>query len=204
MENSYLKFHTVLCLISLNKDNKNYELIKHNILELLNKIDNIKNSDELIKFETSPDTNYSETIYKYLTKEEAKNINYSELLFHTLTEIHYFNKEYEQLNEPLTLNKMLELLEERKNIILYNLTHTIEEQHIGKDLNDTFLKDYQPLYKKLIYGEKQEYKQFNEYEKQRFKKPFEIEFHCRDELIKQYKQNNKITYKDFDDIIKNA
>lgn len=189
----FYKFNIVLSLMSLNKDNENYELIKNNISELLNKIDNIKNNDELIMFRISPDNDYGELIYKYLTKEELKNVNYYELLFHTLTEIHYFNKEYEELNDPLILNKMLEILEKRKNIMIYNLTHTINEQYKGEDLNDIYFNEYKPLFKKILFNDKYKFQYLYEYEKQ-----------CQNELIKQYKQNDKITYKDFDDIIKNA
>jgi hypothetical protein len=187
MEHSktFYKFNTVISLMSLNKDNENYEIVKNNISELLNKIDNIKDNDELI--------NYGELIYKDLTKEELKNINYSELLLNTLIEIHYFNKEYEKLNEPSILNKMLEILEKRKNIMIYNLTHTINEQYKNEDLNDIYFNEYKPLYEKISCNNKYKYGNLYEYKK-----------HCQNELIKQYKQNNKISYKDFDDIIKNA
>lgn len=186
------KFNIVLSLMSLNKDNENYKLVKNNISEFLNKIDNIKNNDDLIMFRISPDNDYGEIIYKYLTKEELKNINYTDLLFHTLIDIHYFSKEYEQLNDPSTLDKMLEILEKRKNIMIYNLSHTIEEQYKGEDLNDIYFNEYKPLYEKLLCNSK--YK---------FEKEYEYEKHCQNELIKQYEQNDKITYKDFDGIIKN-
>ena len=178
MEHSkaFYKFNTVISLISLNKDNENYEIIKNNITELLNKIDNIKNNDDL--------TDYGELIYKYLTKEELKNVNYYELLFHTLTEIHYFNKEYEKLNDPLILNKMLEVLEKRKNIMIYNLTHTINEQYKGEDLNDIYFNEYKPLFEKILFNDKYKFQYLYEYEKQ-----------CQNELMEQYKQNDKITYK---------
>lgn len=192
MEHSktFYKFTAVMSLISLNKNNENYEIIKNNIYELLNRIDNIKNNDEVMKFIISPNNDYGKLIYKYLTKEELKNINYSTLLFQTLIEIHYLNKEYEQMNDTLTLNKMLEILEERKNIMIYNLTHTIEEQYKDKDLNDIYFNDYEPLLKKLLYNKKYDYGKKYNYEK-----------HCQNELIKQYKQNNNITYKNFYDII---
>ena len=175
MEHSkaFYKFNTVISLMSLNKDNENYEIVKNNISELLNKIDNIKNNDEF--------TGYGELIHKDLTKEELKNINYTELLFHTLTEIHYFNKEYEELNDPLILNKMLEVLEKRKNIMIYNLTHTIKEQYKSEDLNNMYFNEYKPLYEKLLCNDKYKYGNLFKYEQQ-----------CRNELIKQYKQNDKI------------
>ena len=195
MEHSktFYKFNTIISLMSLNKDNENYELIKNNISEYLNRIDNIKNNDDLNKLRISPDNNYGELIYKDLTKEELKNINYSGLLFHTLIEIHYFIKETKKPNEPPILNKMLEILEKRKNIMIYNLNHTIEEQYKDKDLNDIYFNEYKPLFEKILCDEMFRYKNLYEYKKQ-----------CQNELIKQYKQNNKISYKDFDDIIKNA
>lgn len=182
-------FKNVLSLISLNKDREDYEIIKHNLLEVLNKIDNVKNDDYLIK----SDNNYSYLILKDLTDEEMKNVNYSDLLFHTLIEINYLNKEYEQINDPLTLNQMLKILEERKNIMIYNLSHTIEEQYKDKDLNDIYFNEYEPLFKKILDDKKYD-----------SKKNFIFIINCRNELIKQYKQNDNISYKDFDDIIKNS
>lgn len=187
------RFDVVISLMSLNKDNENYEIIKNNALEFLNIIDNIKNNDELNKFRMSSNSNYGGLIYKYLTKEELKNINYYNLLFHNLVEIHYFNKEYEQLNDQSTLNKMFEILEKRKNIMIYNLNHTIEEQYKKENLNDIYLNEYKPLFEKILCSGKYKHGSLYEYEK-----------HCQNEIIKQYKQNDKITYKDFDDIIKNA
>lgn len=178
-------FNIIISLMSLNKDNENYEIIKSNILELLNSIDSTKNNNELI--------NYGELIYKYLTKEELKNVNYSNLLFHTLVETHYFNKEYEHLNDPSTLDKMLEILERRKNIMIYDLTHTIKEQYKDENLNDIYLNEYRPLFEKILCSGKYKHGELYIYEKR-----------CQNEIIKQYKQNDKITYKDFDDIIKNA
>lgn len=186
------KFNIVLSLMSLNKDNENYELIKNNILELLNKIDNIKNKDDLNKFRLSPDNDYGELIYKYLTKEELKNVNYSGLLFHTLTEIYYLNKEYKQLNGLSILNKMLDILEKRKNIIMFILTYKYKEQNKSEDLNEIYFNEYKPLYEKISCDDMYKIENLYEYEKQ-----------CQYELIKQYGQNDKITYKDFDDIIKN-
>lgn len=183
--NTVYKFDIIISLMSLNKDNENYEIIKSNISELLNGVDSTKNNGKII--------NYGELIYKYLTKEELKNVNYSDLLFRNLIETHYLNKEYEHLNDPSTLNKMFEILEKRKNIIIYNLTHTIEEQYKGEDLNDIYLNEYQPLFEKILCGGKYKYGELYLYEQQ-----------CKNEIIKQYKQNDKITYKDLDNIIKNV
>lgn len=185
------KFSVVLCLISLDKEELNYENKKHNITELLKQIEDIKNKDELFIFRTTTSNKFYEIMYKDLTKEEGKNNNYNQLLFKTLTDIHYLNKEHnnEQLNDKITFNKMLDILEERKKIILYNLTHSYEEQYKGKDLNE-YLNEYSPLYGKFMNTEKYDFEKHYRYEKR-----------CEDELIKRYKQNDKINYNVFYDII---
>lgn len=185
------KFSVVLCLMSLDKEELNYENKKYNILELLKQIEDIKNKDELMNFRKTISNKFYEIMYKDLTKEEEKNNNYNQLLFKNLVDTIYLNKEHnnEQLNDKITFNKMLNILEERKKIIFYNLTHTYEEQYKGKDLNE-YLKEYSPLYEKFMNNEKYDFEKHYKYEKR-----------CEDELIKQYKQNDKVSYNDFYDII---
>lgn len=194
------RFSIVICLISLDEELNNSELIeeelnyenkKHNILELLKQVEDLKNENDLMNFNKTTLNKFYEIMYKNLTKEEGKNNNYNQLLFKTLTDIHYLNKEYneEQLNDKITFNKMLNILEERKKIILYNLTHKYEEQYKGKDLNE-YLEEYSMLYEKFMNTEKYDFEKHYKYEKR-----------CEEELIKQYKQNDKIDYNDFYNII---
>lgn len=185
------KFSIVLCLMSLDKEESNYENKKHNILELIKQIEDIKNKDELFKFRTTTSDKFYEIMYKDLTKEEGKNINYNQLLFKNLVDTIYLNKEHnnEQLNDKITFNKMLNILEERKKIILYNLTHSYEEQYKGKYLNE-YLEEYTPLYEKFMNSEKYD-----------FEKHFRYEKRCEDELIKRYKENDKLKSNDFYNII---
>jgi hypothetical protein len=88
---------------------------------------------------------------------------------------------------------MLKILERRKNIMIYDLTHTIEEQYKDENLNDIYFNEYKPLLEKIYSSGKYIHGSLYIYEKR-----------CQNELIKQYKQNDKITYKDFDDIITNV
>lgn len=185
------KFSIITCLMSLDKNNENYENKKNKILELLKQVEDIKTKDELINFRKKTMDKLYEKMYKDLTKEEGKNTNYIDLLFKNLIDIHFFNTEYNvnQLNYGLTLIKMLNILEERKKIILYNLTHPFDNQYKDKDLNE-YLEEYSKLYKK-----------FMDTEKYNFEKHYRYKKHYEDKLVKLYKQNNEITYNDFYDII---
>lgn len=187
------KFTPIICLISLDKNNENYETVKNNILELFKKIENIKNKDDLMVFRTTELDNYYSTMFKYLTKEEGKNNNYLELLFYNLVEINFFKTEYniEQLNDKSTLIKMLDILEERKRIILYNLTTPVEELNLKDDTLNNLLEEYSKVYKKFMDTEQYNFEKHYKYHKQ-----------CEIKLVEIYKQNDKITYKDFYDIIK--
>ena len=197
------RLSVVVCLMSLDKEESNYENKKHNKLKLLKQIEDIKNEDdyELMSFRTTLFDEFYEIMYKDLTDEELYKYNYSELLFKNLMDINYFNKEYnnEQLNDKSLLNEMLNILEERKRIIIYHLTSesldltnkNTEIQNF-KTLND-YLKEYLMLYEKFMNTEKYD-----------FEKHYKYKCRCEEELIKQYKQNDKLKSNDFYDIIESV
>lgn len=195
-----IRLSVVVCLMSLDKEESNYENKKHNMLELLKQIEDIKNEDdyELMSFRTTLFDEFYEIMYKDLTDKELYKYNYSELLFKNLMDINYFNKEYnneqlnltiQKLNNKSLLNEMINILEERKKIIIYHLTNKNTEIQNFKTLNE-YLKEYSMLYEKFMNTEKYD-----------FEKHYKYKCRCEEELIKQYKQNDKISYNDFYDII---
>jgi len=199
------RLSVVMCLMSLDEDldksdltegESNYENKKHNKLELLKQIEDIKTEDdyELMSFRTTLLDEFYEILYKDLTDKELYRYNYSELLFKNLMDINYFNKEYnnENLNDKSLLNEMLNILEERKRIIIYHLTNKNTEIQNFKTLND-YLKEYSMLYEKFMNTEKYD-----------FEKHYKYKCRCEEELIKQYKQNDKLNYNDFYDIIESV
>ena len=151
-----------------------------------------------MSFRTTLFDEFYEIMYKDLTDKELYKYNYSELLFKNLMDINYFNKEYnneqlnltiQKLNNKSLLNEMINILEERKKIIIYHLTNKNTEIQNFKTLNE-YLKEYSMLYEKFMNTEKYD-----------FEKHYKYKCRCEEELIKQYKQNDKISYNDFYDII---
>ena len=185
-----IRFSVIICLMSLDKDKETFK--KHKILELLKEIENIKNEDELNNFRKTSFNKFYEIMYKNLTNEEMNKNNYSDLLFKNLMDVNYFNKEYnnKQLNNNILLNEMLNILELRKKLIIYHLINPDKLfEHEQKSLND-YLNEYSKLYEK-----------FMNIEKYNFEKHYKYKCRCEDELIKQYKQNDKLNYIDFYNII---